>query len=121
MADNRGTAATREVKDSRSHKFFTCILGSEFIGLNSPEHVEWCRQIRQIPFKRIARSLITYLEKNEMDALLNAPDRSTEQGRRDYAILLFLYNTGARADEAAQLKIKDLDIAYNAKRIFPSY
>src|SRR5438132_1335277 len=39
--------------------------------------------------------------KPEMDALLAAPERSTTQGRRDYALLLFLYNTGARADEAA--------------------
>lgn len=37
--------------------------------------------------------------------------KSTDQGKRDYSILLFLYNTGTRADEAAQLKIKDLDIA----------
>jgi site-specific recombinase XerD len=43
-----------------------------------------------------------------MDALLKAPDQSTEQGRRDHALLLFLYNTGARADEAAQVKIVDL-------------
>ena len=43
-----------------------------------------------------------YLEKNESDALLAAPDRSTAQGRRDHLLLLFLYNSGARADEAAQ-------------------
>ncbi|CCB86346.1 tyrosine-type recombinase/integrase [Parachlamydia acanthamoebae] len=43
---------------------------------------------------------------------------STDQGKRDYALLLFLFNTGTRADEAAQLKIKDLDIAYNAKKNF---
>ena len=35
--------------------------------------------------KKLHESLITYLEKNEMDALLNAPDRSTDQGKRDYA------------------------------------
>jgi site-specific recombinase XerD len=34
-----------------------------------------------------------------MDALLAAPDRHTSQGQRDYALLLFLYNSGARADE----------------------
>lgn len=104
--------ATRNQRLAAIHAF------AEFVGLNSPEHVEWCRQVRQIPFKKAARALITYLEKNEMNALLNAPDRSTEQGRRDYALLLFLYNTGTRADEAAQLKIKDLDIAYNAKKDF---
>ena len=50
-------------------------------------------------------------EKSEMDALLHAPDQETEQGKRDYALLLFIYNTGARADEAAQLTIADLHLA----------
>lgn len=36
-----------------------------------------------------------------IDALLDAPDRTTEQGRRDHGVLLFLYNTGTRASEAA--------------------
>ena len=84
---------------------------AKFISLNSPEHVEWCRQIQIIPIKRSQKKLITYLEKSEMDALLNAPNKETEQGRRDYCLLLFLYNTGARADEAAQLTIADLHIA----------
>lgn len=91
---------------------------AKFIGLNSPEHLEWCRQVQMIPFKKGTRALITYLEKTEMDALLNAPDKTTDQGKRDYALLLFLYNTGARADEAAQLTIADLDIAHVPKRDF---
>jgi site-specific recombinase XerD len=53
---------------------------------------------------------MNYLEKHEMDALLDAPDRSSIQGSRDYAMLLFLYNTGARADEVAQTKIGDLQL-----------
>lgn len=89
---------------------------AQFVGLYYPEYVEWCHQIRLIPYKKTEKSLVTYLEKSEMDALLNAPDRSTDQGNRDYALLLFLYNTGTRADEAAQLKIADLDIARNPKK-----
>ncbi len=53
-----------------------------------------------------------------MDAFLNSPDRLTDQGRRDYALLLFFCNTGSRADEAAQLTIGDLEIASNAKKGF---
>ena len=45
-----------------------------------------------------------------MDALLNAPDRRTAQERRDYAILLFMYNTGARANEVAHVRITDLNL-----------
>ena len=89
---------------------------ARFVGLNSPEHIEWCGQIFTIPFKKAEKSLVTYLEKNEMDALLATPDRNTAQGRRDYALILFLYNTGARADEAAQLTIADLDLAKSPKQ-----
>jgi len=102
--------STRNQRLSAIHAF------AKFIGINSPEHVEWCRQVQMIPFKRAKRTLITYLEKSEMDTLLNAPDRKTDQGRRDYALLLFLYNTGARADETAQLKVSDVNIFTASKR-----
>jgi hypothetical protein len=59
------------------------------------------RFIRAVPFKRYDRPGLCYLDKPEIDALLAAPDRTTEQGRRDHGVLLFLYNTGARASEAA--------------------
>lgn len=91
---------------------------ANFVGFNSPENLEWCQQIKQILFKKSRKKLITYLEKSEMDALLNAPDQKTFQGNRDYALLLFLYNTGARADEAAQLIVADLNIASVPKRDF---
>jgi site-specific recombinase XerD len=53
--------------------------------------------------------VIHYLEKPEMDALLAAADQGTAQGRRDHALLLFLYNSGARAEETARLTIADLN------------
>ena len=76
---------------------------ARFVGEHSPEHIAWCGQIRSIPFKKANKTLIPYLEKPEMDALLGAPDRQTPQGRRDHALLLFLYNSGARAHESAQI------------------
>ena len=85
---------------------------AQFIELYSPEHIQWCGQIMAIPFKKAPRPLIPYLEKMEMDALLSASEGLIPQQCRDHAILLFLYNTGARADEAAQLTIADLDLAY---------
>jgi site-specific recombinase XerD len=83
---------------------------ARFIGLHAPELVEWCGQVCAVPFKKSPRGLVTYLEKAEMDAVLAASDRSAAQGRRDHALLLFLYNTGARADEAAQVRIEDLTL-----------
>lgn len=104
LEQERGcSAATRNQRLGGLHAL------ARFIGENSPEHIEWCAQIRLIPFKRTTRTSITYLEKPEMDALLAAPDRRMPQGQRDYALLLFLYNSGARASEAAKLRIEDID------------
>ena len=88
-----------------------------FIGEHSLEHIEWSGQIRSIPFKKTGRAVVPYLDKPEMDALLAAPDRRTEQGRREHALLLFLYNSGARATEAAELKIADVDVRAACARI----
>lgn len=61
--------------------------------------------------KKSQGKLITYLEKAEMNALIKAPDRQTIQGRRDYALLLFLYNTGARANRG----LSKLNLTQNYK------
>jgi site-specific recombinase XerD len=87
-----------------------------FIALHNPEQVAPCGAVRAIAFKKAPRPLVTYLEKPEMDALLAAPDAATAQGRRDHAVLLFLYNTGARADEVAHVRIADLDLGQTPGR-----
>ena len=84
---------------------------SHFVAIHSPEHIVWYGQIRAIPFKKCTSRPVTYLEKPEMDALLASPDLGTSQGQRDHLMLLFLYNTGARADEAVQILIGDLNLA----------
>ncbi len=83
---------------------------ARFIGERSPEYITWLSQIRSIPFKKTSKPSMTYLDKREMDALLNAPNSDSPQGLRDYALLLFLYNSGARASEAANLIIANLDL-----------
>jgi len=83
---------------------------ARFVGEHSPEHIAWCGQIRSIPFKKTNRAIIPYLDKPEMNALLGAPDCQTAQGCRDHTLLLFLYNSGARAQEAAQVLIGELDL-----------
>jgi len=80
-----------------------------FIAERRPEYWQWATQIRAIPFRKCPTRLVPFLEKEEVHALLDAPDRSSLQGQRDHALLLFLYNTGARADEAAKLTVADLN------------
>jgi integrase/recombinase XerD len=105
LEEMRGCAiATRNQRLAAIHAL------ARFIGLHAPEWVEWCGQVRLVPFKKGPRALVTYLEKPEMDALLATPDMTTAQGRRDHTLLLFLYNAGARADEAAQVRISDLTL-----------
>ena len=111
LEETRGCSVT-----TRNQRLSVIHALALFIGQRGPEHVEWCGQIRAIPFKRTAKTPITYLEKSEMDALLAAPERHKAQGLRDYALLLFLYNTGARADEAAQLSIGNLQLAQTPRR-----
>ena len=104
MEQDRGCAtSTRNQRLGGIHAL------ARFIAEHSPEHIDWCAQIRLIPFKKTSQPAITYLDKPEMDALLATPDGQTAQGRREYALLLFLYNSGARVSEAAQLKIEDVD------------
>ncbi|MEE8285173.1 MAG: tyrosine-type recombinase/integrase [Gammaproteobacteria bacterium] len=83
---------------------------AHFVAQHSPEHIAWCGEIRSIPFKKATQAVVPYLEKSEMDALLASPDRNTTQGRRDYALVLFLYNSGARASEATHLTVADLHL-----------
>ena len=82
---------------------------ARFVGRHRPEQVEWSARIQGLPFRKAARPLVPYLEKDEMQALLQAPNLKHPQGPRDQTLLLFLYNSGARASEAVQLKIQDLD------------
>jgi integrase/recombinase XerD len=111
LEEKRGCAiATRNQRLAAIHAL------ARFIGLHAPELVEWCGQLRAVPFKKTPRTLIPYLEKAEMEALLEAPDKATSQGCRDHALLLFLYNSGARADEAAHVLIGDLQLGLKPER-----
>jgi integrase/recombinase XerD len=100
----RCSISTRNQRLAAIHAF------GRFVATHSPEHIGWCTSINTVPFKKGFRPSIPYLEKSEMDALLDVPDQHSTQGARDYALLLFLYNSGARADEAAKIKVADLDL-----------
>jgi len=93
---------------SRNHRLAAVRSLATYIGERSPEFLSWCAQLRSIPFKRSGHRPVGYLEKDEIDALIAAPDCSRRLGCRDHALLLFLYNTGARANEVAQLTVGDL-------------
>jgi site-specific recombinase XerD len=95
---------------SRNQRLAAIHALAGFIAERCPEHLDWCAQLRTVKCKRTVPMPVCYLEKPEIDALLDAPCPGTKLGSRDRALLLFLYNSGARADEAAKLCIDDLNL-----------
>lgn len=79
--------------------------------LASPRLVGLATRILAIPVKRIDRRLLHSLTREEIDALLAAPDQSHWRGRRDAALLLTLYNTGARVSEITALHRESIEFA----------
>lgn len=103
IEDERGNAtATRNQRLAALHSLV------RFISRQVPELVDQAIQIQAIPVRRTPTPVMPYLEKLEIDALLAVPNRQRPQGRRDYALLLTLYNTGARASELAMVTVGDL-------------
>jgi integrase/recombinase XerD len=79
-----------------------------FIARQEPSLLAHSHTIHTIPLKRTEYKTVAYLEEKEMQALLNAVDLTARTGVRDKALLLLLYNTGARVSEIVELKIPDL-------------
>ena len=100
--DRHNSIRTRNVRLSAIHSFF------RYLGREHPEHLAQTQRLLSVPFKRIATREIQHLEFDEMQSILDAIDQSTEEGRRDFVLLSFLFNTGARVSEAVSVLACDL-------------
>jgi integrase/recombinase XerD len=94
--------STRNVRLSAVRSFF------RFVGAHYPEHLALAQRILSAPLKRTASCEIQHLDLSEIQAVLGGIDRSTANGRRDHALLTFLFNTGARVSEVVGLQACDL-------------
>jgi integrase/recombinase XerD len=74
-----------------------------YLALRDPDRLGQITQVMAIPVKRQNKKLIGSLTRDEVEAILAAPDRSVWIGRRDYALLLTMYNSGARVSEMTTL------------------
>jgi site-specific recombinase XerD len=74
------------------------------VALRVPDRLEQVTRVMAIPIKRGDKRLIHYLTRDDVKALLAAPNRTVWTGRRDHALLLTLYNTGARVSEIIGLR-----------------
>jgi site-specific recombinase XerD len=79
-----------------------------FLAREEPSLLLHAQTIRAIPQKRTEHKTVGYLEENEIQTLLDAVDVNSRTGVRDKALLLLLYNTGARVSEVVELKGSDL-------------
>lgn len=100
--ERRNCVATRNCRLVAVHRFFGYVADID------PQHADLCRRVLDIPIKNTASSAMTYLDRDEVRALLAAPLPAHRLGRRDRALLTLLYNTGARASEAVALNVKDV-------------
>jgi site-specific recombinase XerD len=95
--------ATRNARLAALHTF------ARFLVTEQPAHLAELQRVLGVPFKRGARNPpIEYLESQEVDTLLKSIDRSTPSGKRDYALLALMLNTGGRVQEILDLRLCDV-------------
>ncbi len=98
------TPATRNVRLAGIHAFF------RYLAAQYPEHLEHCQRILGVPFKRARARAIEYLEYEEIQAVLALIDRKDPDGQRDYALVVTMFNTGARVQELLNLRVHNLQL-----------
>jgi integrase/recombinase XerD len=103
--DRHNSIGTRNIRLAAIHSFF------RYVASMFPENVFLAQQVLSIPFKRMCTRSIEYLEFEELVAVLEQIDRSTLNGRRDYALITLMFNTGARVQEIVDLKTNDLHLS----------
>ena len=96
--DRGNSIKTRNARLAAIRSFF------RLVALRDPVRLDLVAQILSIPVKRADRRQIGYLTRLEMDAILAAACSRTWAGKRDHALLLTLYNTGARISEVLALR-----------------
>lgn len=84
------------------HSFF------HYVAFELPTHAAQIQRVLAIPSKRFTRTLVSFLTRLEVDALLAAPDLNTWSGRRDHAFILTAVQTGLRLSEMTGLRHEDL-------------
>lgn len=110
LEQERGNSVrTRNQRRAALNTFFAYLV------LREPEMLATCQQVAAIPVKRTPLPDTHYLEREEVSALFRSLPREGYFALRDQTLLLFLYNTGARAQEVADLRIEHLDLKTPAK------
>jgi len=79
-----------------------------FAALHDPVALPVVQRVLAIPAKRFDQPVLGFLSRDEVEAILNAPNRSTWSGERDAVLFVTLYNSGARVSEITALRVADV-------------
>lgn len=102
---------------SRNQRLAALKTFFDFLATQAPEHFAESEAVMAIPVKRSPPPPTVFLERDEIQALFAGLPTMGSQALRDHALLLFLYNTGARAQEAADLRQGNLELAQRRVRL----
>jgi site-specific recombinase XerD len=100
----KNSPVTRNLRLAALKTFFSYMITKDTL------RVGQYQKIISIPQKRAPKPLIGYLEAQEVEAIFNAINQNSTSGQRDYVLLKFLYNTGARAQEVCDLSVRDIQL-----------
>jgi site-specific recombinase XerD len=106
--DRGNSIRTRNNRLAAIHSF------AKYAALRHPEHLATIGRVLAIPTKRYQQNTVSYLQLEEIKALLAAPDRSTWLGRRDHALMLTMVLTGVRVTELVTLTLGDVSLSTGA-------
>jgi site-specific recombinase XerD len=95
---------------TRNNRFAAVRSFLRYAAARVPEQLPLIQRVLAMPMKRFDRPLMGFLHRDEVQAVIDAPDASTWSGRRDRVMFAVFYNTGARVSEIARLKIEDADL-----------
>lgn len=109
LESSRGNAVR-----TRNNRFAAIRSFLKYSGARDPGNLAVIRRVLAIPMKRFDRVQLDYLSRDEMQAILQAPDRTTWSGRRDLAMFATMYNTGARVSEIIGLRKQDVSLGISS-------
>ena len=109
LEKQRGVSVrSRNLRLTAIHSFF------RYTAFELPTHSAQIQRVLAIPSKRFNRTLVRFLTRPEVDALLAAPDQRTWFGRRDHAFILMAVQTGLRLSEITTATREDLVLGTGA-------
>ena len=95
---------TRNLRLTAIRSFF------RYAAYEAPMFAAQIQRVLAMHSKRFTRPIISFLSREEMKALLAAPDQRTWEGRRDHALILLAADTGLRVSEITGLKREDVTL-----------